>query len=115
MNGSCKIMVVPQMGCSSLICSANLTIGYMLSKLKQLKETVKETEYEEESGDEMTPDDKVISSYNTAKRLRMELKDQRNADKQALKGATEAKMPSASHCERQQTLGSEYEGMSLQL
>ena len=88
-DGICKIMVVPQKGCSSLICSANLSIGCMIAKLKQLKETAEEAQYEEESGDEVTPDDTIISSFNTAKRIRMELQDQRKVEKQALKDAKE--------------------------
>lgn len=35
-GGNCKIMVVPQKGCSSLICSAKMNFGCMLSKLKEL-------------------------------------------------------------------------------
>ncbi|KAJ8346513.1 hypothetical protein SKAU_G00279140 [Synaphobranchus kaupii] len=63
-----------------------LNIGCMLTKLKELKETSEEAEYEEESDDEVTPDHTIVSSYNTAKRIRMELQDQRKAEKQALKG-----------------------------
>ena len=44
-DGNYKIIVVPQRRCSSLIFSAKLSIGYMLAKLKQLKETVEEGEY----------------------------------------------------------------------
>jgi len=112
-DGNCKIMVVPQKGCSSLICSADLSIGCMLAKLKQLKEKSEDAEYEEESEDEVTPDDTIISSYNTAKRIRMELQDQRKAEKQALKHAREAGTSSASGS--QQIPESETEGMSLQM
>ena len=41
-DGNCKIMIVPQKkGCSSLVCSADLSIGCMLAKLKQLKGRLK--------------------------------------------------------------------------
>lgn len=112
-DGKCKIMVVPQKGCSSLVCSADLNIGCMLTKLKELKETAEESEYEEESEDEVTPDDTIVSSYNTAKRIQMELQDQRKAEKQALKGAREARSYLASGS--QQMPGSETEDPSLQL
>uniref|UniRef100_UPI00358FC7DF uncharacterized protein n=1 Tax=Myxine glutinosa TaxID=7769 RepID=UPI00358FC7DF len=112
-DGNCKIMVVPQKGCSSLVCSAELNIGCMLTKLKELKETAEEAEYEEESDDEVTPDDTIVSSYNTAKRIRMELQDQRKAEKQALKAAREARSSSASGS--QQMPESETEDPSLQL
>ena len=49
--------------------------------------------YEEESDDELTPADTIVSSYNTAKRIHKELQDQR---KQALKEAREARMGQAS-------------------
>ena len=53
-------MIVPQKkGCSSLVCSADLSIGCMLAKLKQLKETVEEGKYNEESEDEVMSDDTV--------------------------------------------------------
>ncbi|KAJ8403226.1 hypothetical protein AAFF_G00354430 [Aldrovandia affinis] len=71
----------------------------MLTKLKELKETAQEAEYEEESDDEVTPDDTIVSSYNTAKRIRMELQDQHKAEKQALKAAREARSSSASETE----------------
>ncbi len=61
----------------------------MLTKLKELEETAEEAEYEEESDGEVTPDDIIVSSHNTAKRIRMELQDQRKAEKQALKAARE--------------------------
>ncbi|KAJ8379034.1 hypothetical protein AAFF_G00232030 [Aldrovandia affinis] len=47
----------------------------------------------------MTPDDTIVSSYNTAKRIRMELQDQHKAEKQALKAAREARSSSASETE----------------
>lgn len=50
-DGNCKIMVVPQKGCSCLVCSAELSIGCMLTKLKELKETAQEADYEEEGDD----------------------------------------------------------------
>ena len=68
----------------------------MLSKLKDLKETAEETEYEEESDDEFTPDATKISSYNTAQRIWKEVQDQRKAEKQALKIAREARMAQGS-------------------
>ncbi|KAJ8385346.1 hypothetical protein AAFF_G00189670 [Aldrovandia affinis] len=79
----------------------------------KLKETVQEAEYEEESDDEVTPDDTIVSSYNTAKRIRMELQDQHKAEKQALKAAREARSSSASGS--QQMPGSETEYPSMQL
>ena len=66
--------------------------------------------YEEISDDELTPDDTIVSFYNTAKRIRKELQDQH---KQALRKAREARMAqaSASH----QMPGSFNEDLSLQL
>ena len=112
-DGTCKIMVVPQKGCSSIVCSADLNIGCMLTKLKELKETAEEAEYEEESEDEVTSDDTIVSSYNTAKRIRMELQDQRKANKEALKSARETRSSLASVS--QQMPGNESEDPSLQL
>ena len=112
-DGNCKIMVVPQKGCSSLVCSAELNIGCMLIKLKELKETAEEAEYEEESKDKVTPGDITVSSYNTAKKIRMELQNQSKAEKQTLKCAREARSSSATGS--QQMLGNESEDPSLQL
>ncbi|KAJ8378402.1 hypothetical protein AAFF_G00242900 [Aldrovandia affinis] len=67
----------------------------MLTKLKELKEPAQEAEYEEESDDEVTPDDTIVSSYNTAKRIQ----DQHKTEKQALKAAREARSSSASETE----------------
>lgn len=93
-DGNSKIMVVPQKGCSSLICSADLNIGCLLTKLKELKEKAEEAEYEEESEDEVPQDNAIVSSYNTAKRIRLELQAQRKAEKQALKCDREARSSS---------------------
>lgn len=71
------VPVVPQRGCSSLVCSADLNISCMLKKLKELKDIAEEAEYEEE----VTIDDTVVSSYNVAKKIRMELQDQCKAEK----------------------------------
>ena len=86
-----RIMVVPQRGSSSLICSAELSIGCLMTKLKELKERVDEEEYAEESDDEMPQDDTMVSAYHTARRIRMELQEQRKTEKQALKAAQEAR------------------------
>lgn len=43
-NGKCKIIVVPQKGCSSLVCSADLSMACMFIKLKELKEIIEEVE-----------------------------------------------------------------------
>lgn len=69
-----------------------------------------EAEYEEESDDELTPDDTIVSSYNTAKRIRKELQYQ---PKQALKEAREARTAQASGSH--QMPGSMTEDPSLQL
>jgi hypothetical protein len=86
-----RIMVVPQRGSSSLICSAELSIGCLMTKLKELKERVDEEEYAEESDDEMPQDDTMVSAYHTARRIRMELQEQSKTEKQALKAAQEAR------------------------
>lgn len=105
-------MVVPQKGCSSLICSAAMNVSCMLSKLKERKKKTEEAEYKEESNDELTLDDTIVSSYNPnpAKRIQKELQDQR---KQALKVAREARMAQASGSH--QMPGSMTEDPSLQL
>ena len=71
----------------------------------ELKEKTEEAEYEEESDDELSPGDTIVSSYNTAKTIQKEFQNQR---KQALKEAREA---SGSH----QMPGSLTEDPSLQL
>ena len=56
----------------------------------------------------MRLDDTIISSYNIAKRKRLELQDQRKSEKQALKAANKLiRLSSAS--EAQHMLGSESE------
>ena len=89
-----------------MVSSADLSIGCMLAKLKQLKETVEEGKYNEESEDEVMSDDTIVSSYNTAKKLRMELQVQRKAE-DALKSAKEAVMSSGGAS--QQLTGSDTE------
>ncbi|KAJ8417259.1 hypothetical protein AAFF_G00284860 [Aldrovandia affinis] len=87
----------------------------MLTKLKELKETAQEAEYEEESDDEVTPDDTIVSSYNTAKRIRMGLQNQRKAEKQALKAAREARSSSASGSQQMPGGETEYPSMQLEI
>ena len=57
----------------------------MLAKAKQLKTTAEKAGYEDENYDNVNPGDTALFSYKTANIIRMELQDQRKAEKQALK------------------------------
>ena len=67
-----------------------------MAELKQMHQIAEEEEYEEESDEEVTNNDTIISSYNTAKRIRMELTDQRNAERQAVKETRKSQTSSSS-------------------
>lgn len=58
-----------QKGYCSLVCSADLSIGCLLTKLKELKETAEEAECEEESESEVTPDEKKSFFNFTVKKF----------------------------------------------
>jgi len=91
----CRIMVVPQKGTSSLICSSAISIGNLMKQVTKLKQDLDEADYEH-GGDESDEDpdgtgtiDITRMSYHAAKSLRTEVKERMKAERESLKSYRE--------------------------
>jgi len=92
-DSGCRIMIVPQKGTSSLVCSSDISVGRLMAQVRELKQTLTEEEYTEESDGEMQTEDTLpirIMSYHTAKSIRIEIKEQRQREKKVPKSYKDA-------------------------
>uniref|UniRef100_A0A8C4QBZ0 Pseudouridylate synthase RPUSD2 n=1 Tax=Eptatretus burgeri TaxID=7764 RepID=A0A8C4QBZ0_EPTBU len=76
-----KVMIVPQKGQSSIICSSSMSVGYLLSKVAQMKKNEEDECIAEESDDETPCTDvanidreKKMNVYHSAKMIQRDVK-----------------------------------------
>lgn len=88
----CKVRIVPQKGTSSLICSSSLSIGELLAEVNRLKQDLTEDEYDEESDEEPadTSTEMRMMSFHSAKKIRIDLKNQAKHQRQQIQSARES-------------------------
>ena len=72
------IMIVPQRGQSSIICSSDMSIGYLLAKVASMKDEISAEESADESEDDSTESNGIrernITLYLSAKSLQTDIK-----------------------------------------